>query len=213
MKTKKPEYEYPYNFLSIVYDWSENEVKKHTNVNTLAGFYYVMSTIDERCRKVVELYYRDRKTQKEVGQEIGLSGSRAHQLLSKAGRIFRKISNQSMINHGPLTYLEVKAGERANVAYQRGYVAGYNDCSEHRLHAFSNPSIREMDLSVRLFNCLARDGIEDLKALYESDPKHILELRNFGPKCFDELITVLKRYNLDVQKYIDLKEALRNGNC
>lgn len=205
MKTKKPEYEYPYNFLSAVYGWSENTVKERTNVNTLAGFYYVMSTIDERYRKVIELYYRDRKTQKEVGQEIGLSGSRAQQLLSNAGRIFRKNSNQSMINRGPLTYLEVKSGERANLAYQEGYVQGYNDCAEHRQHAFSNPSIREMDLSVRLFNCLARDGIKDLKELYESDPKHILELRNFGPKCLDELIAVLERYNLDAQKYITLK--------
>lgn len=43
--------------------------------------------------------------------------------------------------------------------------------------------------------------------------KHLMDIRCFGPKCLDELIDTLRLYNLDVQKYIDLKEALRNGNC
>lgn len=213
MKTKKPEYEYPYNFLSIVYGWSENEVKEHANVNTLAGFYCVMSTIDERCRKVIELYYRDNRSFREIGDSIELSGSRIHQLRQRAIRIFNGVSNRSIIYSGPMVYFEVKAGERANVAYQQGYLNGYNDCSEQKQHAFENPSVKEMNLSVRLYHCLVRDGIEDLKQLYATDPKHLMDIRCFGPKCLDELIDVLRLYNLDVQKYIDLKEALRNGNC
>lgn len=213
MKTKTPEYEYPYNFLSVVYGWSENTVKERTNVKTLAGFYYVMSTIAERYRIIIELYYRDNKSFREIGDSIELSGSRIYQLRQRAIRIFNGVSNRSIIYRGPMEYFEVKAGERANVAYQQGYVAGYNDCSEQKQHAFENPSVKEMNLSVRLYHCLVRDGIEDLKQLYATDPKHLMDIRCFGAKCLDELIDVLRLYNLDVQKYIDLKEELCNGNC
>lgn len=206
MRTKKPDYPYPYNFLSVVYAWSEKEVKEHTNANTLAGFYYVMSIMDDRSQDVINLYYRDNKTQKEVGDAIGRSSARVQQILSYVGRFFRRPSNSAIVFKGPMMYFEVRSGERANVAYHEGYVQGYNDCHNHRQHAFENPSIKEMNLSVRLHNCLYRDGIEDLKQLYETDPKHLMEIRCFGPKCLDELIEVLKLYNLDVQKYIDLKE-------
>lgn len=206
MRTKKPDYPYPYNFLSVVYAWSEKEVEEHTNINTLAGFYYVMSIMDNRSQDVINLYYRDNKTQKEVGDTIGRSSARVQQILSYAGRFFRRPSNSAMVFKGPVEYLEIKHNERCNVSYREGYAHGYNDCYNQRLHAFENPSVKEMNLSVRLYHCLTRDGIEDLKQLYETDPKHLMEIRCFGPKCLDELIEVLKLYNLDVQKYIDLKE-------
>lgn len=206
MRTKKPDYPYPYNFLSVVYAWSEKEVKEHTNANTLAGFYYVMSIMDDRSQDVINLYYRDNKTKKEVGDAIGRSSARVQQILSYVGRFFRRLSNSAIVFKGPMMYFEVRSGERANVAYREGYLNGYHDCSEHKQNAFEIPSIKEMNLSVRLYHCLTRDGIEDLKQLYETDPKHLMEIRCFGPKCLDELIEVLKLYNLDVQKYIDLKE-------
>lgn len=206
MRTKKPDYPYPYNFLSVVYAWSEKEVEEHTNTNTLAGFYYVMSIMDDRSQDVINLYYRDNKTQKEVGDAIGRSSARVQQILSHVARIFRRPSNSAMVFKGPAEYLEIKHSEQCNVSYREGYAHGYNDCYNQRQHAFENPSVREMNLSVRLYHCLTRDGIENLKQLYETDPKHLMEIRCFGPKCLDELIEALKLYNLDVQKYIDLKE-------
>lgn len=86
MRTKKPDYPYPYNFLSVVYAWTEKEVEEHTSVNTLAGFYYVMSTMDDRSQDVINLYYRDNKTQKEVGTAIGRSCARVQQILSHVAR-------------------------------------------------------------------------------------------------------------------------------
>lgn len=213
MKTKKPAYLYPYNFLSIAYNWTEEEVKANMDNITLAGFYYVMTIIAEQYQKVIELYYRDNKTQKEVGASMGLSAARVQQILSGAIRIFNHANKRSVILRGPAEYLKEKIEEQLDSAYRNGYACGYNDCYNDKQHNFANPSVRDMNLSVRLYNCLTRDGIEDLKQLYATDPKHLMDIRCFGPKCLDELIDVLRLYNLDVQKYIDLKETLKNGNC
>jgi DNA-directed RNA polymerase subunit alpha len=51
--------------------------------------------------------------------------------------------------------------------------------------------IEELDLTVRVYNCLKRTGItkvEEVLAKMEKGPDEMLAIRNFGSKSLDELV-------------------------
>ena len=48
-------------------------------------------------------------------------------------------------------------------------------------------SINELDLSVRLYNCLKRAGIDTVEDLSNKTKEDIMRIRNMGRKTLDEL--------------------------
>jgi DNA-directed RNA polymerase subunit alpha len=55
--------------------------------------------------------------------------------------------------------------------------------------------IEELDLSVRVYNCLKRTGItkvDEVLAKMEKGPDEMLSIRNFGSKSLDELVEKLE---------------------
>ena len=53
-------------------------------------------------------------------------------------------------------------------------------------------TIEELDLSVRLFNCLKRAGINTVNDLIEKSEEEMMKVRNLGKKSFDEVKEKLK---------------------
>lgn len=52
-----------------------------------------------------------------------------------------------------------------------------------------------LDLSVRAYNCLLRNGIKTVKEVIEYDENvGLMKLRNFGKGTYDEIIKKLARY-------------------
>jgi DNA-directed RNA polymerase subunit alpha len=47
--------------------------------------------------------------------------------------------------------------------------------------------IEELDLSVRSYNCLKREGVATVGELMDKTPQELLEIRNFGSKSVDEV--------------------------
>lgn len=54
----------------------------------------------------------------------------------------------------------------------------------------------ELDLSVRLYNCLARRGIRDLRIISTMTPTEIMKIRNLGRHSYDELMEVCEKYGI-----------------
>ena len=77
-------------------------------------------------------------------------------------------------------------------------------------------SVKEIELTVRASNCLEAAGIETIGDLVEKTEADMLKFRNFGKKSLEEIVTKLKKYDLelgtDVQSIYDkIKEARSRG--
>lgn len=60
--------------------------------------------------------------------------------------------------------------------------------------------ISTLNLSTRTFNALFRAGISTLGDLAKKSRKEIMEIRNFGRSCYEELETILSKYNISLME-------------
>lgn len=60
--------------------------------------------------------------------------------------------------------------------------------------------IEVLELSVRPYNCLKRNGIHTLEQLLECSEEDLMNLRNFGQKSMEEIKQKLAEMNLSLKK-------------
>lgn len=59
--------------------------------------------------------------------------------------------------------------------------------------------IEELELSVRSYNCLKKQGVDSLHQLVECSEQDLMNIRNFGAKSIDEIKGKLKELNLELK--------------
>lgn len=62
------------------------------------------------------------------------------------------------------------------------------------------PSIEELELSVRAYNCLKREGINSVEKLLEYSEDELLDIRNFGQKSIQEVKDKIKELGLSFKQ-------------
>ena len=62
------------------------------------------------------------------------------------------------------------------------------------------PSIEELELSVRAYNCLKREGVDTVEKLLEYAEDELLDIRNFGQKSIQEVKDKIKELGLSFKK-------------
>jgi DNA-directed RNA polymerase subunit alpha len=62
------------------------------------------------------------------------------------------------------------------------------------------PSIEELELSVRAYNCLKREGIDSVEKLLEYSENELLDIRNFGQKSIQEVKDKVKELGLSFKQ-------------
>jgi len=62
------------------------------------------------------------------------------------------------------------------------------------------PSIEELELSVRSYNCLKREGIDTVEKLLQYSEEELLDIRNFGQKSIKEVKDKVKELGLSFKK-------------
>jgi DNA-directed RNA polymerase subunit alpha len=62
------------------------------------------------------------------------------------------------------------------------------------------PSIEELELSVRAYNCLKREGVDTVDKLLEYTEDELLDIRNFGQKSIQEVKDKIKELELSFKK-------------
>ena len=60
--------------------------------------------------------------------------------------------------------------------------------------------IEEMDLSVRSYNCLKREGVGTVGDLIQRTEQDLLDIRNFGQKSIDEVKAKLQAMGLGLRE-------------
>lgn len=197
--------EYPRNLLLAIRGAWEQEEPTELTTDVLAGIQYALSTLNERERLVLCRRYKEQKTLREIGEEIGVKQERSRQIETAALRKLRYPRNMRFITKGVDGYIK----ERCKVEYERGYQVGYNAGYQQGVDEASNGvskagisvtivslPIEALDLSVRSFNALRRAGYVTIGDLLKVNEKDIIHIKNLGTKQRQEVAVSLYRYGI-----------------
>lgn len=194
---------YPYNLVECIFGEPVDEV---INEDQLAGLEQALEFLTPRERRIVQLYFEEEKTLKEIGKEIGVTNCRIQQIIAKAIRKLRSPTKTKLIKNGPKAQelqrlekldedimakkqiindhlVELKElEERANVKEE--------EMKQRSINKLFIDEIGELDLSVRSYNCLRRANcqtIDEVLNLFESG--RIWQVRNLGRKSIEEIMS------------------------
>lgn len=202
---------YPYNLLEDINNGTPIEsVIKQDNID---GLNVAMKTLTEREEKCVTLYYQEGKALDEIAQSMKLTRERIRQIIAKALRKLRHPSRSRMIFMGlegsedlkkelisrmiELDKREAELLERETRFEKKVGEAELAELREIARKKIINKPIEELELSVRSFNCLKRNGINHISELIEklnNNPVDVYMMHNLGKKSYEEILTVLDCY-------------------
>jgi DNA-directed RNA polymerase subunit alpha len=60
--------------------------------------------------------------------------------------------------------------------------------------------IEDLELTVRSYNCLKREGVTTVGELVQKSEEDLLEIRNFGQKSIDEVKAKLEELDLTLKR-------------
>ena len=152
---------------------------------------YVLHSLTERERRILDFRYKDGLTFEEIGKRFCVTRERIRQIHAKALRKLR--------HPGRLNYL--KYGISGVIARQT------ESAREAALASLPKPDIKpeditleELELSVRSYNCLKRAGMNTLRDVAEMTFDELCHVRNLGKKSVDEISCMLIRHGLSFRK-------------
>jgi DNA-directed RNA polymerase subunit alpha len=80
-----------------------------------------------------------------------------------------------------------------------GLVLGPEETEDEQTGVLAKP-IEDMDLTVRSYNCLKREGVTTVGELVQKAEDDLLEIRNFGQKSIDEVKAKLEEMGLTLRQ-------------
>ena len=80
-----------------------------------------------------------------------------------------------------------------------GLVLGPEQTEDEQTGVLAKP-IEDMDLTVRSYNCLKREGVTTVGELVQKAEEDLLEIRNFGQKSIDEVKAKLEEMGLTLRQ-------------
>lgn len=150
---------------------------------------YVLHTLTERERCVLDFRYKDGLTFEEIGKRFCVTRERIRQIHAKS---FRKLRHPGRLNY-------LKYGVSGVIARQT------ENAREAALASLPKPdkpediTLEELELSVRSYNCLKRAGMNTLRELSEMTFDELCHVRNIGKKSIDEICAVLTKYGITLK--------------
>ena len=157
---------------------------------------YVLHTLTERERRVLDFRYKDGLTFEEIGKRFCVTRERIRQIHAKSLRKLR--------HPGRLNYL--KYGVSGVVARKTESAREAALASLPKLDIKPEDiTLEELELSVRSYNCLKRAGMNTLHDVAEMTFDELCNVRNLGKKSIDEICAVLTKYGIRLRAYDELK--------
>ena len=147
---------------------------------------YVLHSLTERERRVLDFRYKDGLTFEAIGKRECVTRERIRQIHAKSLRKLR--------HPGRLNYL--KYGVSGVIARET------ESAREAALASLPKPdkpediTLEELELSVRSYNCLKRAGMNTLRDVSEMTFDELCHVRNIGKKSVDEICAVLTKYGI-----------------
>ena len=152
---------------------------------------YVLNSLTERERRVLDFRYKDGLTFEAIGKRECVTRERIRQIHAKS---LRKLRHPDRLNY-------LKYGVSGVIARKTESVR------EAALASLPKPDIKpeditleELELSVRSYNCLKRAGMNTLRELSEMTFDELCHVRNLGKHSVDEICAVLTKHGLRIRK-------------
>lgn len=156
---------------------------------------YAVETLPEKEKEVVLLRYKEGLSLKAIGDRKGLTRERIRQMQVKALQFLRHPSRIDYFKLGKKSVEQKKEEER--IARKELEKKLMEEIKEREIYDRNKVKllyaraayidIRDLDLSARSYNCLARAGVETLADLLRKSLRGLREIRNLGAKSCKEI--------------------------
>ena len=152
---------------------------------------YVLHSLTERERRVLDFRYKEGLTYEEIGKRECVTRERIRQIHAKSLRKLR--------HPGRLNYL--KYGVSGVIARQTESAREAALASLPKLDIKPEDiTLEELELSVRSYNCLKRAGMNTLHDVAEMTFDELCNVRNLGKRSIDEICAALTNFGIRLKK-------------
>ena len=169
-------------------DWSPELKLKNIVMN---------SALRDREAKFLIARYFEGKVLETIAKENSITKERVRQIIMKALKKCRHPSRSKKF----LNYLNPVACALEDIQNRLKLIERHLQpvSPDNKDNSNLNLGLREVELSVRLSNCLREAGCKTLGDVCEKTPYEILNYKNLGPYSLKELIAILAQYNLKLK--------------
>ena len=151
---------------------------------------YVLHTLTERERRVLDFRYKDGLTFEEIGKRECVTRERIRQIHANSLRKLRHPERLYYLKYGVSGVIRWKSESAREAAL----------ASLPKPDKPENIPLEELELSVRSYNCLKRAGKHTLRDVAEMTFDELCHVRNLGKKSVDEICAVLTKYGIRLKK-------------
>ena len=159
---------------------------------------YVLHTLTERERRVLDFRYKDGLTFEAIGKRECVTRERIRQIHAKA---LRKLRHPERLNY-------LKYGVSGVIARQTENAREAALASMPKPDKSEDITLEELELSVRSYNCLKRAGKCTLRDVSEMTFGELCHVRYIGKKSVNEICAVLAEYGVSLKPDGDRRAEL-----
>lgn len=194
---------YPLNLAKAIFNSAEEARTVY-----IPGISAALATLTEREQCVIMLRFQRKLTLEQCGKEYGVTRERIRQIEAKAIRKLRYPTRTNLMKSVPLTELQEMHTEYCKLkddyewlkkafetlTAQKAEPGAIIPMAEHASRL--EMPIEELDLSVRSYHCLIRNGKKTLRDIVEMTEDELMGIRNLGSKSASEIRAKLTEYGL-----------------
>ena len=151
---------------------------------------YVLHSLAERERRVLDFRYKDGLTFEEIGKRFCVTRERIRQIHAKALRKLRHPGRLNYLKYGVSGVIDRKTENAREAAL----------ASLPKPDKPEDITLEELELSVRSYNCLKRAGMNTLRDVSEMTFDELCHVRNLGKHSLDEICAALTNYGIRLKK-------------
>ena len=182
---------YPQNLIDAIAIYSYKP--KMITDDIIAGINYAISTLTTKEQRFIRMRFQDELSPQQLCAEFGKTTDELSMYENIVVRKLRHPWIYRYILHG----IEGYVLQKSITEFFHGYWLGYQDAHDGKrneaFHSFmpsrfhSLPSIEQLGLSKRTFNCLTKAGIISIADCLKLRDEDIKSIRGLGPVGADEV--------------------------
>lgn len=185
---------YPFN---IIYEILEQNPDLNKNVSLELYNKTISACLDERTKRVVELYYRDGLTQLQIGEQLGISGTRAAQIKDRALEALKRHWNDILC----VPYSKyMKALEKISELEYEIKDSRFEEEEKKEREAVDKTPVVLLGLSKRSCNALTRVGVKDVGQIRKLTVRDLQDIRGLGAESINEIIRTMENIGVTIAK-------------
>lgn len=193
---------WPYNMLLAIFYTQETASRAY-----LPAVETVLSTISPREQKIMRLRYQEGMTLKEVADKERIGPERVRQVQDQALRKLRHPSRTIRliaVSPDETACLNRRIRQLTDTDPAKAFVPDMKGFS------LDDP-IESLDLSVRSYNCLHKDGIRTIRDLSALTPVQLGKIRSLGVRSRDEILRKMAMLGLVTYTGSDAEDPAEGG--